>query len=184
MFARAALTAVIAIAFVGTNAVHAQQQPAPAFPTPSAPYPLDAVPEKMPFDIPYGPPITLEKAQAAIAAAIAESKKHDWKEAIAVVDSSANLVASARMDGTQMASPPIAEHKARAAVMFRRDTRAFETGIQQSGFIYLLTLDGMIASRAGIPLVEGGKIIGAIGCSGGTGGQDEVVCKAGVATIK
>jgi len=183
MFSKAALSAVVAM-FLGSTSVGAQQPPAPTFPTSSAPYPLDAVAEKMPFDIPYGPPISLEKAQAAIAAAIAESKKHDWKEAIAVVDSAGNMVAMARMDGTQLASPPIAEHKARAAVMFRRDTRAFETGIQQQGLVYLLTLDGMIGSRAGIPLVEGGKIIGAIGCSGGTGGQDEVVCKAGVATIK
>ena len=175
--------AVLAAAFLSSGHV-AAQQPAPTFPTPSAPYPLDAVPEKMPFDIPYGPPISLEKAQAAIAAAIAESKKHDWKEAIAVVDSAGNMVAMARMDGTQLASPPIAEHKARAAVMYRRDTKAFETGLQQQGFVYLLTLDGMIGARAGIPLVEGGKIIGAIGCSGGTGGQDEAVCKAGVATIK
>ena len=183
MFARGVLSTVVATILLGTGLAVAQQ-PAPAFPTPSAPYPLDGVPEKMPFDIPYGPPISLEKAQAAIAAAIAESKKHDWKEAITVVDSAGNMVAMARMDGTQLASPSIAEHKARAAVMFRRDTKAFETGLQQQGFVYLLTLDGMIGARAGIPLVEAGKIIGAIGCSGGTGGQDEVVCKAGVATIK
>jgi glc operon protein GlcG len=183
MFQRAVLTVVVAIAFVGPGLVCAQQ-PAPTFPTPSAPYPLDAVPEKMPFDIPYGPPISLEKAQAAIAAAIAESKKRDWKEIIAVVDSGGNLVALQRMDGGQLAGAQIAEHKARAAVMFRRDTRAFETGIQQNGFLYTLTLDGMIGARAGIPLIEGGKIIGGIGCSGGTGGQDEVVCKAGAATIK
>jgi glc operon protein GlcG len=183
MHTKSALTLAVGITLFA-SAFAGAQQPAPTFPTPSAPYPLDAVPEKMPFDVPYGPPISLEKAQAAISAAIAESKKHDWKEAIAVVDSAGSMVASARMDGTQLASPPIAEHKARAAVMFRRDTKAFETGIQQTGLIYLLTLDGMIGSRAGIPLVEGGKIIGAIGCSGGTGAQDEVVCKAGVATIK
>ncbi len=49
---------------------------------------------------------------------------------------------------------------------------------------YLLTLEGVIASRGGIPLVEGGRLIGAIGCSGGTGSQDEVACKAGAATVK
>ena len=48
---------------------------------------------------------------------------------------------------------------------------------------YLLTLDDVIASRGGIPLVEGGKLIGAIGCSGGTGPQDETVCTAGANTI-
>jgi uncharacterized protein GlcG (DUF336 family) len=183
MLAKTLSCAIAAAAFFGSG-LAAAQQPAAAFPTPSAPYPLDAVPEKMPFDVPYGPAISLERAEAAIAAAIAESKKRDWKEAIAVVDSGGNLVAFQRMDGTQLASAPIAEHKARAAVMFRRDTKAFETGLQQQGFIYLLTLDGMIGARAGIPLVEGGKIIGGIGCSGGTGAQDEVVCKAGVATIK
>ena len=53
----------------------------------------------------------------------------------------------------------------------------------QKGVNLLLTLDDVIASRGGIPLVEGGKIIGAIGCSGATGSQDEVVCTAGAATI-
>ena len=173
---RTALTIALASTLLGAGITQAQQAPAP--------YPLDNVPDKMPFDVPYGPPISLEKAQAAIAAAVAESKKRDWKEAIAVADSGGNLVALQRMDGTQLASAPIAEHKARAAAMFRRDTKTFETGIQQSGFTYLLTLDGMIGSRAGIPLIEGGKLIGAIGCSGGTGSQDEVVCKAGAATIK
>jgi glc operon protein GlcG len=173
---RAALTIVLATALLGAGITQAQQTPAP--------YPLDNVPDKMPFDVPYGAPISLEKAQAAIAAAIAESKKRDWKEVIAVVDSGGHLVALQRMDGAQLAGAPIAEHKARAAAMFRRDTKAFETGIQQSGFVYLLTLDGMTGARAGIPLIEGGKLIGAIGCSGGTGSQDELVCKAGVATIK
>jgi uncharacterized protein GlcG (DUF336 family) len=49
---------------------------------------------------------------------------------------------------------------------------------------YALTLDGIIASRGGIPLIEEGKIVGAIGCSGGTGSQDEEACKAGAATVK
>jgi glc operon protein GlcG len=183
MFVRKAWPiAVFASALLDAGLLGAQQ-PAPTFPTASNPYPLDSVAEKMPFDVPYGAPISLEKAQAAIAAAIAESKKHDWKHVIAVMDSGGNMVASARMDGAQL-TMPIAEHKARAAVMFRRDTRAFETGIQQQGLLYLLTLDGMTGARAGIPLVEGGKIVGGIGCSGGTGGQDEVVCKAGAATIK
>lgn len=60
---------------------------------------------------------------------------------------------------------------------------AFEDGVTKAGFNYLLTLDDVIASRGGIPLVEGGKLIGAIGCSGGTGSQDETVCTAGANTI-
>jgi uncharacterized protein GlcG (DUF336 family) len=148
-----------------------------------APNPLDAIPEKMPFDIPYGAPISLDRAEAAIAAAVAEAKRRDWKLNVAVVDAGGNLVAFHRMDGAQLASIQISQHKAHTAAIFRRETKAFETGIQ-SGLNYLITLDGVIASRGGIPLVDGGKIIGAIGCSGGTGSQDEVACKVGAATIK
>jgi len=149
----------------------------------ASPNPLDTVPDKMPFDIPYGTPISLERADAAIAAAVAESKRRDWKMNIAVVDGAGNLVAFQRMDGSQTASIAISQHKARAAATFRRETKAFESGVQ-AGNTYQLTLDGIIASRGGIPIVEAGKLIGAIGCSGGTGSQDEVVCKAGAATIK
>lgn len=145
---------------------------------------VDAVPDKIPFDVPYGTPISLERAQAAIDAVVAEAKKRDWKMNVAVVDSGGNLVAFQRMDGAMLASIPIAEHKARAAAIFRRETKVFENAIQVQSFNYLMTLDGFIASRGGIPLIENGKLIGAIGCSGGTDSQDEVVCQAGVAVIK
>lgn len=146
------------------------------------PNPLDAVPEKMPFDIPYGPPVSLERAEAAIAAAVAEAKKRDWKMNVTVVDSGGNLVAFQRMDGAQIASIKISEHKATTAAMFRRETKAFENGIQ-SGLNYLITLDGVIGSRGGILLMDNGRLVGAIGCSGGTGSQDEVTCKAGAAAV-
>ena len=146
--------------------------------------PLDAVPEKMNFDIPYGAPISLERATAAINAAVAEAKKRGWKMNVTVVDSGANLVAFQRMDGAQLASIQISEHKARAAASFRRETKIFENAIQVNNMPYVATLDGAIGSRGGIPLVEDGKLIGAIGCSGGSGSQDEVVCKVGAATIK
>src|SRR3954470_6788145 len=145
--------------------------------------PRDAIPDKMPFDVPYGAPITLDRAQAAINAAIAESKKRGWKLNVAMVDSGANLVAFARMDGAQIGSIAIFEHKARAAAKYRRDTKAFEAGVQ-AGNNYLLTLDDVIASRGGILIQQNGQIIGAIGCSGGTGSQDEVVCRAGADAIK
>ena len=152
--------------------------------TPAPANPLDTVPDSMPFDVPYGAPISLDRAESVIAAAISEAKKHHWKLNVAVVDSGTNLVAFQRMDGAQLASIVVSEHKARTAVSFRRETRVFEDNIQLKQNYYTLTLDGVIASRGGIPLIEGGKIIGAIGCSGGTGSQDEVVCKAGAATIK
>jgi len=94
------------------------------------------------------------------------------------------LVAFQRMDGAQLASIAISEHKARAAASFRRETRVFEDAIQLKQNYHTLTLDGVVASRGGIPLLAGGKLIGAIGCSGGTGSQDEVACKAGAAAVR
>ena len=145
--------------------------------------PLDAIPDEMPFDVSYGPPISLDRAQAVIGAAVAEAQKRNWKMNVAVADSGGNLVAFQRMDGAMLASIQIAEHKARAAATFRRPTKVFEDGINLMHLNYLLAFDGVIASRGGIPLIEQGKIIGSIGCSGGTDSQDEVVSKAGAAVI-
>jgi uncharacterized protein GlcG (DUF336 family) len=145
--------------------------------------PLDAVPDEIPFDVPYGAPILLDQAEAVIQAAVAEARKRNWKMNVAVADSGGNLVAFQRMDGAMLASIQIAEHKARAAATFRRETKIFEDGVQLMHLNYLLAFDGIIASRGGIPLIEQGKIIGAIGCSGGTDSQDEVVSKAGAAVV-
>jgi uncharacterized protein GlcG (DUF336 family) len=145
--------------------------------------PLDFVPDQIPFDTPYGPPITLDRAQAVIHAAVTEAKKRNWKMNVAVSDSGGNLVAFQRMDGAMLASIQIAEHKARAAATFRRETKQFEDGINLMHLNYLLAFDGIIASRGGIPLIKQGALIGAIGCSGGTDSQDEIVSKAGAAVI-
>jgi uncharacterized protein GlcG (DUF336 family) len=145
--------------------------------------PLDFVPDQIPFDTPYGPPISLERAQAVIHAAVTEAKKRNWKMNVAVSDSGGNLVVFQRMDGAMLASIQIAEHKARAAATFRRETKQFEDGIQLMHLNYLLAFDGIIASRGGIPLIEQGAIIGAVGSSGGTDSQDEIVSKAGAARI-
>lgn len=145
--------------------------------------PLDAIPNEIPFDVPYGRPISLERAQAVIQAAVAAAKKRNWKMNVAVADSGGNLVAFQRMDGAMLASIQIAQHKARAAVTFRRPTKVFEDGVQLMHLNYLLAFDGIITSRGGIPLIDHGDIIGAIGCSGGTDSQDEVVSQAGAAVV-
>jgi len=167
--------AILAASILVPGAVSAQGQP-PA-------NPLDTIPEKMPFDIAYGAPVSLDRAEAAIGAAVAEAKKRGWKLGVAVVDSGGNLVAFQRMDGAAISTVKIAQHKASASAEFRRETKVFENGVQ-AGFNYLLTLDGIVAARGGIPLIEAGKVVGAIGCSGGTGSQDEVACKAGAETVK
>jgi len=134
----------------------------------------------------YGQPgVNLEQATKAVEAAAAEAKKNGWFMAIAVVSNGGHLVHFSKMDQTQFASVQIAIHKAKAAAMFRRPTKAFEDRVAAGGAgLAVLSLDGVIASEGGIPLVRDGKIIGAIGCSGATGAQDGQACKAGADTIK
>jgi glc operon protein GlcG len=158
---------IAAAALIAAATLPAQQPSASA---------LDSIPDKMPFNEPYGAPISAQRAQGLVQAAAEEATRKGWAMNIAVVDSGANLVAFLRMDGAQLASIAVSEHKARTAAKYRRPTKVFEEAVQKSDFKYLLSLDDVIASRGGIPLSEGGKIIGAIGCSGGTGSQDEAVC--------
>jgi len=142
------LTSMLVGAALLTGAESNAQQP------PSAN--LDSIPEKMPFSVPYGAPIGAQRAQSLIQAAVAEALKKGWSMNIAVVDSGANLVAFLRMDGAQLASVSVAEHKARTAAKYRRPTKAFEDAVQKSDYKYVLSLDDVIASRGGIPLIEDG----------------------------
>ena len=141
--------------------------------------PNEAVPEKATF-MPYGPAITMAAAKKAAEAALAESTKRGWPMCIAVVTPSGDLVYFIKMDDCQYASIAIAQHKAKAAATFRRATVNFERLLGKGPyFSYLATLDGVIASRGGNPIVVDGKIIGAIGVSGGTGSQDDTISQAG-----
>ena len=158
------------------------QAPAPA--TPPAQPAAGGTPDAMPFDIPYGQSIGLERAKQVTAAAEAEAKKRNWKMNIAVVDTNGELVQFERMEGAQIASGSISIGKARTAARFRRESRVFYN-VFESGHGYVSTLDPtLVASPGGFPLVEGGKIIGAIGCSGGTGDQDALICKVGADLVK
>jgi len=172
------LTAIALVTGVLAAGMAYAQQP------PAAPPDLNAIPEQMPFNNPYGTPISMDRAEALVQAAVAEAKKRNWAMNVAVVDPNGDLVAFGRMDGAQLASIRISEHKARTAARYRRATVVFENAVQKFGWNYVLSLDDAIASRGGIPLIEGGKIIGAIGCSGGTGSQDEATCQAAASTIK
>jgi uncharacterized protein GlcG (DUF336 family) len=162
-------TSLAVATFAFTTAAWAQQPAAPA-PPPAQ----------------YGSPgVTLEQAKKAVEAAEAEAKKNGWFMAIAVVSNGGYLVHFSRMDQTQFASIQIAQHKATAAAKFRRPTKFFQDALAANpANVFLLTLDGVIASEGGIPITRDGKIIGAMGCSGGSGAQDGQVCKAGVDTIK
>ena len=146
--------------------------------------PNENVPEKATY-MPYGETIKLDQAKKAADAALADATKRGWPMCIAVVTPSGDLVYFVKMDDCQYASIDIAQHKAKAAATFRRPTVVFERLLGRGPFFsYLTTLDGMIGSRGGNPIVVNGKIIGAIGVSGGTGSQDDIVSQAGVAAIK
>ena len=181
---RSLATALGLLLLVGGSAV-AQQQPAaqPSTAAPAQP-PAGGTPDIMPFNIPYGTPITAERAKQVLAAAEAEAKKRNWPMNIAVVDTNGDLIHFVRMDGAQVASVTISQGKARTAARYRRESRVFYNAME-TGHPYVATLDPtLIASPGGFPLIEGGKLVGAIGCSGGTGDQDAVICKVGADMIR
>jgi len=133
----------------------------------------------------YGAPIGIAQAKKAAAAAVAEAVKNNWGMCITIVGPSGDLVYFEKMDNCQYASIEISQHKARAAARYRRPIKVFQDAIQKSpANLTLLTLDGVIASDGGYPIVVGGKIIGAIGASGATGAQDGQAAMAGVTALK
>ena len=165
----------------------AQTAPTPTTPTTAAqpsPPPSGGTPDKIPYDLPYGAPIALERAKQVLAAAEAEAGKRNWKMNIAVVDTHGELVHFVRMDGAQLSSIAISQNKARTSARWRRESRVFYNAYE-TGHPYIGALDPQLApSPGGFPLVENGTIIGAIGCSGGTGDQDAVICKVGADIVK
>ena len=131
---------------------------------------------------PYGPNIGLEKAKAVAAAAAAKAKELKINQCIAVVDTGGQLVYFERFDVVQWGSIDVAIHKAKASVMYKRSTLALENAVKAN--VTYLTLDGVSAIEGGVPIIEGGKIIGAIGVSGGSAAQDGQIAGAGAAVIK
>jgi uncharacterized protein GlcG (DUF336 family) len=134
---------------------------------------------------PYGTPITGDAAKKAATAALAEARKNNWTMAAAVVDTAGDLVYFEKIDGTQAASVNIAQDKARSAARFKRPTKALQDVLAAGGEgLRMLALEGAVPVEGGIPILAGGKIIGAIGVSGGTSPQDGQCAKAGAETIK
>jgi glc operon protein GlcG len=122
--------------------------------------------------------LTLQTAKQIAAAAEKEAAGNKWTMVIALLDDGGNLIYLERMDETQIGSVEVAQQKARSAVSFKRPTKAFEDAVA-GGRTAILRLPGAVPVEGGVPLVADGKVIGAIGCSGGTSQQDGVVAKAG-----
>ena len=171
------LAAAVGVALMVSTGAFAQVPPDPNNPN-------EAVPDKATY-LPYGASISLADAKKAVQAAIDDATKRGWPMCVAVVSPSGDLIAFEKMDDCQFASISISQHKARTAARYRRPTVVFERLLGKGPFFaYLPTLDDVIMSRGGNPLVVGGKIVGAIGVSGGTGSQDDTISQAGAAVIK
>ena len=134
---------------------------------------------------PYGAPISLDNAKKAAAAAVAEARKNNWTMAVAVTDIGGDLVYFEKMDGTQTGSVNLSIDKARSAGLYKRPTKVWADLVGAGGDnLRLMALQGIVPSNGGIPLVMDGKIVGAIGLSGGTGAQDGQCAMAGAAEVK
>ncbi|MDB5964226.1 MAG: hypothetical protein JWQ72_726 [Polaromonas sp.] len=131
----------------------------------------------------YGPAIQLDSARKVAAAALAEAQKNGWTMAVAITNTSGDLVFFEKMDDTQSASGQIAIEKSRSAAMFKRPTKVFGDMLA-AGNTYVLGLANANPVEGGLPLVVDGKVVGAIGASGGTGAQDGVVARAGADQVR
>ena len=137
-----------------------------------------------PPSTPYGAPISIDAAKKVMTAAEAEAAKSNWGVAIAIVDSGANLVMLHRLDNAQLSSVRIAEQKARTAAEFRRPTKVFEDAVAGGGVGLRVLTFGASVAEGGVPIVSGGKVVGAIGVSGVQSHQDAQVAQAGADALK
>lgn len=138
-----------------------------------------------PANVPYGVSISPDSAKKIAAAAIAEARKNNWAMAVAVVDTGGHLVYFERMQDTQIGSIEVSIDKAKSAVLFRRPTKSFQDTLASGGAgLRILGLTGAVPVEGGIPLIVDGKIIGAIGASGGSSDQDGNTAQAGANAMK
>jgi len=127
--------------------------------------------------------ISLEDARKAAAAAATEAKKNKWTMAIAVVDDGGLLVYFERIDETQFGSIDIAIGKARTAASLKRPTKALEDALNKGQYA-ILAFPNILPREGGLPIFADGKVVGAIGVSGGTSTEDAQVANAGVDALK
>jgi len=144
---------------------------------PTAPAPGPKLP-------PYGQSINLEQARRVAVAALAPARSNQWTMVVAIVDTGGHLVYLEKLDQTQVGSVEIAIAKARSAAIFKRPTKMFQERLARGGEgLLVLQLKGAMPVEGGIPIVLDGKLIGALGISGGSSAEDEVCANAGAAAL-
>jgi len=134
---------------------------------------------------PIGPPIGVETAKKAAAAALAEARKNNWLMAVAVVSPAGVLIYCEKMDNVQLGSAEVAIDKARSAALYKRPTKAFQDAVAGGGAgLRVFALKGAMPVEGGLPIIVDGKLIGAIGLSGDLSENDGKCAAAGVAALK
>ena len=132
--------------------------------------------------------LTLQMAETALKTAQAKARALGTPMTVTVVDEAGRLVLSARGDGTGFLTTDTSRAKAVAAAAFRRSTAELVTlGAKGWGFWQVMptVADGQaLPTPGGAPIVVGGRVIGGIGCGGGTGEQDQECADAGAAAVK
>ena len=177
------LTALLVGAAMLAGSANAQQ-PTPQPGAPPGQPPAAAAPAAPAGPPPaYGNAVTIEQAKKIAAAAVTEARKNNWFMAITIVDPAGELVYFEKMDNTQYASVQISQGKARTAAKFKRPTKVFADAMA-GGANFYLSFEGLVASPGGVPIMDNGKIIGAIGVSGATGAQDDQVARAAVEALR
>ena len=131
----------------------------------------------------YGAPISLADAKRVAEAAEAEALAHDWPMVIAIFDSTAHLVLLHRIDQSNIGAVKLAQRKAETAVRFRRATKVYEEIVAGGGTRLLSVAEDIITLEGGLPLLQGGKVVGSIGVSGMASDQDGLVAAAGARAL-
>ena len=128
------------------------------------------------------PALNLESAQIIASAAFKEAKANGWNVTISIVDDGANLLYLARMDGCQIGSVEVSQAKAKAALKFKRPTKAMQDMVKGEN-VQMMTLPGNIPVEGGVPIILLDHLVGAIGVSGVTSAQDGQICAAALAEL-
>ena len=124
------------------------------------------------------PALSLADAKAVANAARAKAEENNWNVVIAIVDEGGHLMLLERMDYTQLGSIEVAQEKARTAYLFRRPTKKLEEAVL-GGRTIMLGLPHATPIEGGVPLMNKGEMIGAIGVSGVQSSQDGLIAEAG-----
>ena len=129
---------------------------------------------------PYGPSITNEQAKKVATAALEPARANQWTMVVAIVDTGGYLVDLEKLDQTQVGSVDVAIAKAKSAAIYKRPTKMFQERLARGGDgLLVLRLKDAIPVEGGVPIIVDGKLIGALGISGGSSAEDEACAEAG-----